>query len=272
MNTVTSRDGTTIAYENMGQGQALILVDGALCYREFGPMRGIAELLQPHFTVTIYDRRGRGASGDTKPYAVQREIEDIDALIQNAGGSAYVVGISSGAALALEAASQLSSIKKLALYEAPFIVDNTHPPRPDDLTARMDALIAADKRGDAVRLFMKTVGTPAFAIFMMRLMPVWKQLTAVAHTIPYDFRILGDTGKGQPLPAQKWQSVTIPTLVADGGKSPTYMRNGMNALANVLPNAQYRTLPGQTHMVKAEVLAPVLIEFFQTEHVAETAR
>ena len=273
MNTVTSRDGTTIAYETMGQGEPLILVDGALCYREFGPMRGIAELLQKHFTVYIYDRRGRGASGDTKPYTVHREIEDIDALIQNAGGSAYVMGLSSGAALALDATAQLGSIKKLALYEAPFIVDNTHPPRPDDLTARMDALIAADKRSDAVRLFMKTVGTPAFAIFMMRLMPVWKQLTAVAHTIPYDFRILGDNGQGKPLPAQKWQTVTMPTLVIDGGKSPTYMRNANKAIADVLPNAQYRTLAGQTHMVKAEVLAPVLIEFFQTEtvRVAEKA-
>ncbi len=126
----------------------------------------------------------------------------------------------------------------------------------------MDGLIAAGRRGDAVKLFMKTVGVPGIFITMMRFMPAWSKLTAVAHTLPYDFRIMGDTGSGKPLPAKRWPSVTVPTLVMDGGKSPTWMRHGMQALAGVLPNAKYRTLEGQTHMLKPEAVTPVLEEFF----------
>lgn len=262
MKTIASRDGSCIAFDQVGKGDPIILVDGALCYRAFGPSGDLSKLLQDNFTVFSYDRRGRGESTEVKPYAVEREVEDIEALIRAAGGSAYVFGLSSGAVLALEAASKLSSIKKLALYEAPFIVDNSHAPRPTDLIERMDGLIAKDRRSDTVKLFMKTVGTPGFAILMMQFMPMWKQLKAVAHTIPYDFRVLGDTGAGTPLPAQRWATATIPTLVMDGGKSPTYMRNATQALANVLPNAQYRTLPDQTHMLKADVVTPVLTEFF----------
>jgi pimeloyl-ACP methyl ester carboxylesterase len=263
MSTVISKDGTSIAYDKKGQGPALLLIDGALCYRASGPMEPLAQLLKDHFTVYTYDRRGRGESGNTLPYDVQREIEDIEALIEVAGGSVYVYGISSGAALALEAANQLKGIKKLAVYEAPFIVDDSLPPRPDDLLERMDNLVAANKRGDAVKLFMKTVGAPSIIIAMMRFMPAWSKLKAIAHTLPYDFRILGDTGSGKPLPASRWASVNVPTIVMDGGKSPTWMRNAMKSLANVLPNVvQYRTLDGQTHMLKADALAPVLQEFF----------
>lgn len=262
MATVTSKDGTKIAYSKEGKGPALILVDGALCYRASGPSQPLAAMLKEQYTVYSYDRRGRGESGNALPYAVEREIEDIEALLKVAGGKAYVYGISSGAALALAAATKLSGIQKLALYEAPFIVDNSHPVRPADLTQTMDGLIAANKRGDALKLFMKTVGMPGIMINLMRFMPVWKTLTAIAHTLPYDFRILGDTGSGKPLPRERWQAATMPTLVMDGGKSPTYMRNGMKALADVLPNADYRTLPGQTHMLKPEALVPSLQEFF----------
>jgi pimeloyl-ACP methyl ester carboxylesterase len=258
---VVSRDGTRIAYERSGKGPALILVDGAMCYRDSGPMRPLAELL-PNFTVYIYDRRGRGASGNTLPYAVEREVEDIEALLREAGGTAFVYGISSGAALALEAANRLQGIKKLATYEAPFIVDNTIAPRPADLLERSDKLIAEGKRGAMVRLFMKTVGMPAFLVQLMRFMPGWSKLVAIAHTIPYDFRILDDTGSGKPLPASRWSNVTMPTLVMDGGKSPDWMRNAQKALYGVLPNAQHRTLEGQTHMLKPEALVPSLVEFF----------
>jgi pimeloyl-ACP methyl ester carboxylesterase len=212
--------------------------------------------------VYSYDRRGRDGSGDTLPYTVEREVEDIEALVKEAGGSAYVYGISSGAALALEAAARLTGIRKLALYEAPFIVDDTHPPRPEDYLARMDELVAAGRRGDAVRMFLRTVGVPAFGLMIMRLMPVWRKLTAVAHTLPYDLRVLGDTGSGRPLPADRWATATVPTLVMDGGKSPAWMRNAMRALADVLPDARYRTLPGQTHLLKPQALVPVLREFF----------
>jgi pimeloyl-ACP methyl ester carboxylesterase len=263
MSTVVSGDGTTIAYEKTGTGPAVILVDGALCYRAFGPARPLAKLLSEHFTVYVYDRRGRGESGDTDPYAVQREVEDIEALVKEAGGSAYVYGISSGAILALEAAARIAGIRKLALYEAPMIVDDTHPPRPDDYLATMDALIAANRPGDAVKLFMKTVGAPGIAIAMMRLSPGWKKLKAVGRTLPNDFRILGDTGSGRPLPTDRWAAATVRTLVMDGGKSPAYMRNAQRQLADVLPNAEYRTLDGQTHMLKAEAVAPVLVEHFR---------
>lgn len=262
MKTVTSKDGTTIAYDKTGQGPAVIIVDGALCFRAFGPSGPLAKLLESHFTVFTYDRRGRGDSGDTKPYSVEREVEDIEALLKEAGGSAFVYGISSGAALALEAAARLSGIQKLAVYEAPFVVDDTHPPRPADFQARMDGLVASNRRGDAVKLFMRTVGTPAIFVFMMRFMPVWSKLKSVAHTIPYDFRVLGDTGSGKPLPAKRWAAVTMPTLVMDGGKSPVWMRHGMQALTQTLPSAQYRTLGGQTHMLKPEALVPSLLEFF----------
>lgn len=239
------------------------MVDGALCYRASGPSGPLAALLTQHFTVFTYDRRGRGESSDTAPYAVEREIEDLEALIHEAGGSAFVYGISSGAALALEAASRLPGIQKLALYEAPFIVDDTHSPLPEDYLSRLKGLIASDRRSDAVKFFLKRVGVPGIFAALMPLMPVWSKLKAIAHTLVYDIAIVKDYEKGQPLPAARWVSVTIPTLVADGGKSPKWMRNAMRALADVLPNAKYRTVAGQTHMLKPQAIAPVLVEFFQ---------
>ncbi|HEY4382882.1 MAG TPA: alpha/beta hydrolase [Ktedonobacteraceae bacterium] len=262
MKKVISQDGTTIAYDQVGQGPMLILVDGALCYRAFGPSGALAKMLAPHFTVITYDRRGRGESGDAASYAIEREIEDIQALIEAVGGSAFVFGISSGAALALETANRLPAITKLALYEAPFIVDDSGRPITQQFLGRLKELVAANRRGDAVRLFMKQVGTPGFVIAIMRFMPPWAKLKAVAHTLPYDITILVDHGMGKPLPSTAWTSVTAPTLVMDGGKSPVSMRNAMQALAKTLPNANYSTLAGQTHMVKPEVLTPALENFF----------
>jgi pimeloyl-ACP methyl ester carboxylesterase len=262
MKKVRSNDGTSIAFQQSGSGPALILVDGALCYSAFGPMPALAKALAPHFTVYSYDRRGRGESGDTAPYAVDREVEDIDALIREAGGSASVFGTSSGAALALEAANRLQSVRKLALYEAPFLVDDTHPPRPADYLDRMTALVTADRRADALKMFMRTVGAPRVMVAILPLTPAWSKLKRVAHTLPYDFTVLGDTGSGKPLPRDKWSSAACPALVMAGGKSPAWMQNAMKSLAAVLPHAQHRTLAGQTHMVKPQALAPALIEFF----------
>ncbi len=258
----TSADGTAIAYETLGAGPALILVDGALCHRGFGPARKLAERLAGHFTVYIYDRRGRGESGDTAPYGVEREVEDLAALIKEAGGSALVFGQSSGAALALEAARRGLPITRLGLYEAPFIVDDTRDPVPADYTARLDAYLEAGQKGEAVKAFMKVVGVPAAMIAIMRLTPPWRGLKRVAHTLPYDAAVMGDRQTGRPLPAGHWDTVTIPTLVADGGKSDPWMRNAQRSLAAALPNPTYRTLEGQNHMVKAAALAPVLIDFF----------
>jgi pimeloyl-ACP methyl ester carboxylesterase len=262
MKTAFSKDGTAIAFDQSGKGPPIILVDGALCYRAFGPSAAVAALLASNFTVFTYDRRGRGDSRDTAPYAPEREVEDIEALMKEACGSAFVFGVSSGAALALEAANRLPGIQKLALYKAPFIVDDSRSPIPEDYLARLNGLVSSDRRADAVRLFMKLVGVPAIFIAMMRFVPPWSKLKAVAHTLPYDITIVQDNQRGKPLPAKRWASVTAPTLVVDGGKSPEWMRHGMRALTDVLPNAKLRTLPGQTHMVKPKVLAPVLVEFF----------
>jgi pimeloyl-ACP methyl ester carboxylesterase len=260
--TVTSADGTRLAYERTGDGPPLIIVDGALCHRANGPARPMAAALASEFTVYTYDRRGRGDSGETAEIAVASEVEDLAALSKEAGGTPYVFGPSSGAMLALEAANNGVGIAKLAMYEPPLIVDGTREPLPADYTDRLDAMIAEGRNGDAVRSFMRFVEVPGFALVLMRLLPVWSKLAAVAPTLRYDFALMHELQRGRPLPETRWSAATQPTLVADGGKSPVWMRNGVAGLADVLPDATYRTLPGQTHLVKPKALAPVLREFF----------
>jgi pimeloyl-ACP methyl ester carboxylesterase len=264
MNTVTSKDGTTIAFDRSGEGPAIILVGGALQHRAIDPSTArLAELLAARFTVCHYDRRGRGDSGDTAPYAVEREVEDLDALLLDAGGSAFVFGMSSGAVLALEAADRGLAITKLALYEPPFIVDTSRPRLPDDYGERLAELLAKGRRGDAVELFMtEAVGVSAETVAPMRGAPFWSAFEGVAHTLLHDDAIMGETTSGAPLPPARWAAVTIPTLVIDGGASPAWARTAVAALVDVLPDAQRRTLEGQTHQVDPELLAPVLGEFF----------
>ena len=262
MEKVISKDGTPIALDRSGSGPALILVDGAMCSRGFGPMPPLAKALASRFTVYHYDRRGRGDSGDGFAYDLQREIEDLDAVVQKAGGSAMVFGISSGAALAAEAARQLRGIRRLALYEAPYVIDHTHEPLPPTFIADIKALVAANRRGAAVKKFMRYVGTPAIAVFVMSLLPFWKKLTKIAHTLSNDLEIIAPHHISQPFPDGKWSTITIPTLVMAGGKSPAYMQNSMRAWAQALPNAVHQTLAGQTHMVKQDVLLPELLNFF----------
>jgi len=261
MSTVTSADGTTIGYETVGSGPALILVDGAMCYRDFGPARGLAAVLADTYTVYLYDRRGRGASGNTLPWAPEREIDDLAALLAAAGGTAFLFGCSSGAVLAADAANRLPGFTKVALYEPPFIVDDTHEPRPAGFVPETEAMLARDDRSGALKKFMRHVGMPAVMLAVMPLLPPWRKLKAVAPTLPYDLRILGDTGRGVPLEPRRWAGLSAPAIVLDGGKSPQYMRNGAKALAEALSKAQYRTLPGQTHMFKAAVLGPAVKEF-----------
>jgi pimeloyl-ACP methyl ester carboxylesterase len=260
MSTVVSTDGTKIAYEVSGDGDPLIIVDGGMCYRDSGPSRPLAAELAANFTVFAYDRRGRGESPNAE-FTVDREIEDIAALVKEAGGSAHLFGASSGAMLALEAANAGVGATKLAMYEPPLIVDGTHAPASPTALADMRKLAAEDRRGDAVTAFMKSVDVPGFAIVMMKMLPVWKKLKGVAHTLPNDLVLVEGLRSGQPLPTDRW-TATLPTLVADGGKSPEYMRNSAAAMAEVLPNARHRTIAGQTHIVKAKALAPVLRDFF----------
>lgn len=262
MDTVTSRDGTPIAFDRSGEGPAMILVTGALSTR--AACVPLAALLAPRFTVYAYDRRGRGDSGDTPPYAVEREVEDLDALINAAGGSAFAFGHSSGAALALEAARLLpGKITKLAVYEPPFIVDDSRPPLPKDYVDQIKERVAAGRRSDAVEYFMTAaVGVPGEMVAQLRRDSMWPGMEAVAHTLAYDGAIMGETMYGQPLPAGRWAAVSIPTLVLDGGASPAFMHHGAEALLAALPNARRHTLAGQNHGADPEVVAPVLAEFF----------
>jgi pimeloyl-ACP methyl ester carboxylesterase len=259
---VVSKDGTTIAFDRVGRGPPVILVVGALCSRSLGPGIKLAPELAKRFTVFTYDRRGRGDSGDKRPYEVDREVEDLEALIGEAGGSALVFGHSSGAVLALTAAAQGVAIRKLAMYEAPLIVDRSRPTTEDDWE-QIEASLADGRRGDAVKAFLKCVGVPAIGIAVMRWLPVWAKITAVAPTLSHDGAIVRDFQRGEPLPARRWAHVEIPMLAIDGEKSPAWMHNATRALASVLTDAQYRTLEGQTHDVNAKALAPVLTEFFQ---------
>ena len=260
MNKVTSKDGTQIVYDKRGEGPAVILVDGALCYRSFGPMAGLAELLSPHFSVYNYDRRGRGESGDTQPYSVGREIEDIEALIDAAGGEAFVFGTSSGGALALEAASQLGKkIRKLALYEAPYNAEPGVQEAWKDYRKDLGELLASGRKGDAAALFMRSVGTPEEQIEGMRHAPVWPMFEAVAPTLAYDGAVLGEN---RSVPSKRAAQVGVPTLVLNGTVIP-FMEATAREIAKSVPQAEQRTLEGQSHDVDLKVLAPVLVEFFK---------
>lgn len=265
---VISKDGTKIAFDLAGKGPALIVVASALAGRS--DAKRFAEFLAQHFIVINYDRRGRGDSGDTKPYAVQREVEDIEALIDSAGGSAFVFGSSSGAVLALEAASKLpAKVKKLALYEPPFIVDDSRPRVPADFVKQVTEFVAAGRRGDAIEYFMtKGVGVRAEFVAQMRNMPMWAGMETLAHTLAYDGAIMGDTQSGKPLPSKRWASATVPTLVMHGGASDRWLRNASAALAGILHKAKQRTLDGQDHsavFTNPEAVAAALVEFFAGE-------
>jgi pimeloyl-ACP methyl ester carboxylesterase len=262
MSIAVSGDGTRIAFERRGSGPPLILVDGALCSRAFGPMPKLAGELASRFSVYLYDRRGRGDSTDTQPYSPEREVEDLDALIGEAGGSAFVLGLSSGAALALEAAASGLAIEKLAVYEPPYMVTPADRARHAgaDHRTQLERLIAAGRHGDAVKYFMRDmVDIPAIFVVLMRFIPgVWSKLERVAPTLPYDASIMGDFS----LPERRLAAIRTPTLVIGGGKSEARLQAGVAAAAEAVPNAKRQTLKGQTHNVKPDVLAPVVTEFF----------
>jgi len=265
MNQAISKDGTVIAYERAGRGPALILVDGAMCSRDFGPTPKLAPLLAPHFTVYAYDRRGRGKSGDTLPYSPQREVEDIAALVHEAGGSASLVGLSSGGALALEAAASGLPIEKVVAYEPPYVGTSGNGAVPDH-EARLQALVAEGDRGGAVKYFMRSmVGAPAPMVIMMQLMPwIWRKLKAVAHTLPYDAAVMS----GFEVPAARLAQVRVPTLVMHGSKTDVRLVRAAQAVAAAVPGAQHRTLAGQTHNVSPGVLVPALVEFLAAPRAA----
>jgi pimeloyl-ACP methyl ester carboxylesterase len=259
MSEVKSKDGTTIAYERSGNGPALILVDGALCSRAFGPSPKLAPLLARPFTVYAYDRRGRGQSGDRQPYSPAREIEDIAALVEAAGGSASLLGLSSGGALALDAAASGLAPNKVVAYEPPYVDDGGERGGAAH-EGQLKQLLAEGNRGGAVKYFMQDmVGLPLPVVVMMRLMPwIWRKLEAVAHTLPYDAALM----TAFRIPRARFASIGVPTLVMNGAKTDARLRDAAHAIADVIPAAQYRELAGQTHNVKPDVLTPAVVDFF----------
>jgi pimeloyl-ACP methyl ester carboxylesterase len=256
METVSSRDGTTIAFDKLGDGPPVVLVCGGSVDRMADA--AIAQQLASDLTVFNYDRRGRGDSGDTQPYAIEREVEDIQAMIEAAGGSAFLWGSSSGAALALIAVENGVSASKLALWEPPYIPEGVPKP-PADQVEQYETMVAEGRRGDAVEYFMtKVIGMPAEVVAGARTQPFWPATEALAHTLAYDARIMSD----YTVPVDRAASVKIPTLVVAGGADFPWMRQTAQELADALPDGRVRFLEGQGHDVDPAVLAPVLVEFF----------
>ncbi|WP_119730395.1 alpha/beta fold hydrolase [Thermomonospora amylolytica] len=260
MHKVTSRDGTPIAVESRGEGPALVYVGGAFNDRNSGAP--LAELLAGSCTVHCYDRRGRGDSGDTQPYAVGREIEDLAAVIAEAGGSAFVYGMSSGCALALEAAVRGVPIDGLMLFEPPY-----NPAGVGELmreskeyATKLTALLAERRNGDAAELFMRTVGLPPEMIAQMRGGPMWAHLEALAPTLAYDSAVMCDS-EGGCLPVERVSKITAPTLVLSGGASPEWMRTVAQQVADTVQNGRHQVLEGQTHDVDPRAVAPAVREF-----------
>ena len=257
---VESRDGTVIAYEKSGHGPAVVILGGVLGDRS--QQAPVADLLAKEFTVFNFDRRAHGESEDKPPYAVEREIEDIDAVLDAAGGSAFVYGTSGPGVLALHAASAApgEKMKKLAIWEPPFIVDGSRPKVRSDYKAELESRLAQGRRGDMVELFFTdAVGMPAAFVAQMRQSPWWPAQEAVAHTTIYDATLMGDYS----LPRDKLARIKVPTLVLDGGQS-TWLSASADAVASAIPNAQRRTLAGQQHNVEPAVIAPALIAFFKS--------
>jgi pimeloyl-ACP methyl ester carboxylesterase len=263
MGRVRSNDGTWIAFQRAGQGPAVVLIGGALM--DQAASAPLAGLLSQQFTVFSYDRRGRGGSGDTAPYAVAREVEDVHAVIGEAGKAACVFGHSSGAVLGLEAAERSSTkIKKLALYEPPFIVDDSRSAVPAEYLTELELLLAEDRRGDTVEYFMNHwLDAGPDSIAHMKDSPRWHGIVQLAHTLPYDAAVMANTMPGRPLPVARWASVPVPTLVIDEQHSATYLRHAAEALAQILPNVQLHTLNPDGPAAAPEDIAPVLAEFFR---------
>jgi pimeloyl-ACP methyl ester carboxylesterase len=254
VHTVTSHDGTTIAYDRTGAGAPVVLVVGA--FNDRGTGAPLAAALADRFTVFAYDRRGRGDSGDTMPYAVDREVEDLAAVVAAAGGSAAVFGYSSGAVLALKAAQLGLPITRLALYDTPLRLDGPGDGPADGagLAEELDELVSAGRRGEAVELFQTAaVGIPAEVVAKLRAAPFRPALEAMAHTTVYDVTITGDPAVPAGLAA-----LPVPTLAIAGGDGPEWMVRTARAIAEAVPDGQYRILAGQTHDIVPAAVAPVL--------------
>ncbi|MFI6209643.1 alpha/beta fold hydrolase [Streptomyces sp. NPDC051041] len=250
-----SRDGTPLAYQSTGRGPAVVLVSGAMSTG--GTVAPLAQPLSERFRVVVYDRRGRGQSGDTAPYAVEREVEDLAALIEAVGGEASLYGVSSGGALVLRAAASGLPVRRAAVYEVPYALDESAARAWAEYAERLTEALAGDRRGDAVELFLRLTGLGEEMIQGARRSPLWAGLEALAPSLAHDAAVMGDAR----VPRALLSSVRVPVLSLAGGASPGWFREAARTVARTVPQGAYRVLEGQSHAVEPGVLAPVLAEF-----------
>ncbi|MBD9730790.1 alpha/beta hydrolase [Streptomyces sp. H28] len=253
---ILSRDGTPLAYETAGRGATVVLVSGAMSTG--ATVAPLAAPLSERFRVVVYDRRGRGGSGNTEPYAVEREVEDLAALIEELGGEASLYGVSSGGALALRAAASGLPVRHVAVYETPFVLSEEDLRERAEYTERLTAALAEGRRGDAVELFLRLTGLGEAVIQGARQSPMWAGMESMAASLAHDDAVMGGGG----VPRELLASIPVPVLSIAGDASPAWMREAARAIADAVPHGTCRTLQGQTHMVEPDVLAPVLADFF----------
>ncbi|MFJ9665905.1 alpha/beta fold hydrolase [Streptomyces sp. NPDC101219] len=253
---ILSRDGTPIAYETAGRGATVVLVSGAMSTG--ATVAPLAAPLSERFRVVVYDRRGRGGSGNTEPYAVEREVEDLAALIEELGGEASLYGVSSGGALALRAAASGLPVRHVAVYETPFVLSEEDLRERAEYTEQLTAALAEGRRGDAVELFLRLTGLGEAVIRGARQSPMWAGMESMAGSLAHDDAVMG----GGSVPRELLASIPVPVLSIAGDASPAWMREAARAIADTVPRGTYRALQGQTHMVEPDVLAPVLADFF----------
>jgi len=263
MKTTQSKDGTIIAYDVHGTGPALIYITGASCFRSFIPIVQDAKAFAREFTVYNYDRRGRGDSGNTLPYSLEREVEDIEALIDAAGGSASLYGHSSGAVLALEAGLRLGEkIEGIVLYDAAYVHDASEKTTYGQLSQKVHQLLTDGKHPEAMKQFLKGIGMPKAFVLLLPLFPGWKTMVALAPTLAYDIALTSDLP-----PVERLAHLRVPTFVVVGEKSPAGMHDVAAQLAEAIPNARLAQLAGQNHMAGAKVLLPLLVDFLKEREV-----
>ncbi|MFS0920154.1 alpha/beta fold hydrolase [Brevibacillus sp. 179-C 1.1 NHS] len=262
MKTTQSKDGTTLAYDVYGSGPALLFITGATCFRSFEPVLHDAQVLAEQFTVYNYDRRGRGDSGNTLPYAIEREIEDIEALIDAAGGTAYLYGHSSGAILALNAAMQLDAkVSKLVMYDPSYANNEADLKEFNELSQALYKLLEGGKNADAISLFLEGIGIPKEVVHYMQQSPQWESMAALAPTLAYDITLASSLP-----PIEHARKLRTPTQIIVGEASPASLHDVASQLSQAIPDAQYKLLEGQDHMPDPTVLLPVITSFLRDKN------
>ena len=253
--TSRSADGTVLAYEVRGEGPPLVYVTGAICHRTFGPIRSGATVLSRAFSVLTYDRRGRGDSDSSTGWSLEREVEDISAMIDELGGSALLYGHSSGAVLAAHAAHRLGEkVRRVVLYDASWAADESDATTYVALRAEVDGLLASGRHGRALRRFLVGIGMPRVFTALLPLTPGWRRLRALAPTLRHDMDLTA-----QPPPLEVVAEIAVPVHVMVGERSPDELHRVARALASAIPGATLEVLPGQDHMVSEKALLPSLV-------------